>query len=143
MVGHINTWLWEVKNNKMKKSLLIPDHLWLKALSWALILIICLQFDFKSDWLIEKEDFQTSNFRTLNLGSLWVFSVVTAVGVVPTCRLCCLDLASVVFEHAVFAKMPQNSGAAILIWVFSAFKPTTSKIVNFYLSALSCPKFTE
>lgn len=70
-----------------------------------------------------------------------MFSVVTAVEGISTCSLCCLDLSSIVYEHAVFAKALQNSQAAILICVLFALKPTASKVVNFYLSALSCPKF--
>lgn len=74
--------------------------------------------------------------------SLLTFSVVTSVERIATFRLRCLNLASVVVEHALFAKTPQNSRAVILILVLSALKPTISQAVNFYLSALSCSKST-
>lgn len=107
------------------------------------LLIVCPQFDFKSNLLLKRKIFKYSiSGRWICLKSLLTFSVVTSVERIATLRLRCLNLASVVVEHALFAKTPQNSRAVILILVLSALKPTISQAVNFYLSALSCPKST-
>lgn len=107
------------------------------------LLIVCPHFDFKSNLLLKRKIFKYSvSGPWICLENLLTFSVATSVGRIATFRLCCLNLASVVVEHALFAQTPKNSRPAILILVLSALKPTISKGVYFYLSALSCPKST-